>query len=163
MQLYATYMQLMQLYATILQLYATILQQFHMQLYAKYATICNYATMQLCNMQLMQLKQLYGTYATLRNFMQHATLCNNATYATMQLYATYATMQLYATYATICNYMMDKCGNFNFMQLNATICNCVGTKNVYWHDNLSSCFNECRYHQIGICRIYLPRVMIKIY
>jgi hypothetical protein len=54
------------------------------------------------------------------------------------------------------------CGNFNFMQLNATICNCVGTKNVYWHDNLSSCFNECRYHQIGICRIYLPRVMIKI-
>jgi hypothetical protein len=56
----------------------------------------------------MQLKQLYGTYATLRNFMQHATLCNNATYATMQLYA---------TYATICNYMTDKCGNFNFMQI----------------------------------------------
>jgi hypothetical protein len=72
--------------------------------------------------------QLYAT-------MQHATLCNNATYATVQLYATYATMQLYATYATISNYMMDKCGNFNFMQLNATICNCVGTKNIYWHDN----------------------------
>ena len=65
-------------------------------------------------------------------------------------------------YATICNYMTDRCGNFNFMQLNATICNCVGTENVYWHDNLSSCFNECRYHQIGIYQIYLPRVMIKI-
>jgi hypothetical protein len=47
----------MQLYET----YATILQQFRMQLYA---------TMQLCNMQLMQLQQLYGTYATLHNFMQ---------------------------------------------------------------------------------------------
>jgi hypothetical protein len=123
----------MQLYAT----YATILQQFRMQLYA---------TMQLCNMQLMQLQQLYGTYATLRNFMQ--------------LYCNY--MQLGVAISTLCNYMTDRCGNFNFMQLNATICNCVGTKNVYWHDNLSSCFNECRYHQIGICRIYLPRVMIKI-
>ena len=30
-------------------------------------------------------------------------------------------MQLYATYATICNYMMDKYGNFNFMQLYATV------------------------------------------
>jgi hypothetical protein len=38
-----------------------------------FGTICNY--MQLCNMQLMQLKQLYGTYATLRNFI--------ATYATI--------------------------------------------------------------------------------
>jgi hypothetical protein len=75
----------------------------------------------------MELMQLY------------ATLCNMQLYATMQLMQlcnymlTYATMQLYATYATICNYMMDKCGNFNFMQLNATICNCVGTKNVYWN------------------------------
>ena len=68
-------------YATIMQLYATILQQFSMQLYAN---------MQLCNMQLVQLKQLYGTYATLRNFI--------ASYATiLQL------MQLYATYETICN------------------------------------------------------------
>jgi hypothetical protein len=57
MQLYATILQLMQLYET----YATILQQFCMQLYA---------TMQLCKMQLMKLQQLYGTYATLRNFMQ---------------------------------------------------------------------------------------------
>jgi hypothetical protein len=39
----------------------------------------------------------------------------------------------------------------------------VGTTNLYSHDNLYSCFNECRYHQIGICWIYLPRVMIKIY
>jgi hypothetical protein len=54
MQLYATILRIMQLYAT----YATILQQFCMQLYA---------TMQLCN---MQLQQLYGTYATLRNFMK---------------------------------------------------------------------------------------------
>jgi hypothetical protein len=54
--------------------------------------------MQLCNMQLMQLKKLYGTYETLHNFMQiYATLCNNGTYETMQLYETYATMQLYAT------------------------------------------------------------------
>ena len=68
-------------------------------------------------------------------------------------------MQLGVAISTLCNYMADRCGNFNFMQLNATICNCVGTKNVYWHDNLSSCFNECRYHQIGICQIYLPRVM----
>jgi hypothetical protein len=52
-------------------------------------------------------------------------------YATMQLYATiYETMQLYATlcnnatYATICNYI-------------ATICKCVGTTNIYWHDNKS--------------------------
>ena len=102
MQLYATLCN-NATYATILQLYETILQQFHMQLYA---------TMQLCNMQLMQLKQLYGTYATSHNFMQLYT-----TYATMQLYATYATilqqfcMQLYATmqhatyatYATLCN------------------------------------------------------------
>ena len=50
-------------YATIcnyIATYATILQQFCMQLYA---------TMQLCNMQLMQLQQLYGTYATLRNIL----------------------------------------------------------------------------------------------
>ena len=40
----------------------------------------------------MPLKQLYGTYATLRNFMQLY-----ATYATMQLYATYVALQLYAT------------------------------------------------------------------
>jgi hypothetical protein len=125
----------MQLYATIFQLYATILQQF-MQLYA--------------TMQLMQL------YATLLQLMQlYCNLCNY-----MQLYATYATicnyMQLGVAISTLCNYMTDRCGNFNFMQLNATICNRIGTKNVYWHDNLSSCFNECRYHQIGICRIYLP-------
>jgi hypothetical protein len=77
-----------------------------------------------------------------------------------QLYCNY--MQLGVAISTLCNYMTDRCGNFNFMQLNATICNCFGTKNVYWHDNLSSCFNECRYHQIGICRIYVPPVMIKI-
>ena len=62
-----------------------------------------YENMQLCN---MQLKKLYGTYATLHNFMQYATLCNNATYATnlqqfcMKLYANmklYATMKLDAT------------------------------------------------------------------
>jgi hypothetical protein len=48
----ATILQLMQLYATTYATYATILQQFRMQLYA---------TMQLCNMQLMQL------YATICN------------------------------------------------------------------------------------------------
>jgi hypothetical protein len=37
--------------------------------------------MQLCNMQLMKRKKIYGTYETLHNFIQHATLCNNATYA----------------------------------------------------------------------------------
>ena len=51
--------------------------------------------MKLCNMQLKQLQQLYGNYATLRNFMQ--------------LYAIYATMQLMQLYATRpmlpCNYM----------------------------------------------------------
>jgi hypothetical protein len=64
--------------------------------------LCNY--MQLCNMQLMQLKQLYGTYATLRNFMQlYATLCNFT-----QLMQLYATMQHALCsfpknlYATIC-------------------------------------------------------------
>jgi hypothetical protein len=60
--------------------------------------------MQLCNMQLMQLQQLYGNYATLRNFMQ--------VYATMQLMQLYATicnktyMQLYSTRPMLpCNYM----------------------------------------------------------
>ena len=82
----ATILQLMQLYATILQL---------MQLYCN-NFVCNY--MQLCNMQLMQLQQLYGTYATLRNFMQ--------------LYATYETMKIMQQ----CNYMqlMLPC---NYMQL----------------------------------------------
>ena len=124
-----------------MQLYETILKL--MQLYCN-NFVCNY--MQLCNIQLMQLQQLYGTYATLHNFMQ--------------LYCNY--MQLGVAISTLCNYMTDRCGNFNFMQLNATICNWVGTKNVYWHDNLFFCFNECRYHQIGIYWIYLPRVMIKI-
>jgi len=36
-------------------------------------------------------------------------------------------MELYATYATICNYMTNRCGNSNFIQLNSIICNCVGT------------------------------------
>jgi hypothetical protein len=156
MQLYATYATAT--YATIcnyMQLYATI----YMQLYAticKYATICNYATCNLCNLSnFMELMQLYFIATLLQlmqlqlmqlmQLMQYATICNYG-----------------VAISTLCNYMTDRCGNFNFMQLNATICNCVGTKNVYWHDNLSSCFNECRYHQIGICRIYLPRVMIKI-
>jgi hypothetical protein len=82
-----------------------------------YATICNYATM-----------QLYATSTTLWN------LCNfTQLYATLQLMQLMQLMQLYATIcnlcclATICNYMTDRCGNFNFMQLNATICNYVGT------------------------------------
>ena len=75
MQLYAT-MQLMQLYETILKLYETILQQFCMQLYAN---------MQLCNLQLMKLKQLYGTYATLHNYIEtYATRCGNFNF--VQLY-----------------------------------------------------------------------------
>ena len=41
-----------------------------------------------------------------------------ATMQLMQLYATYATMKLYET---IGNYMTDRCGNFKFMQLYATI------------------------------------------
>ena len=36
-------------------------------------------------------------------------------------------MQLGVAISTLCNYMTDRCGNFNFMQLNATICNYVGT------------------------------------
>ena len=55
-----------------MQLYATILQL--MQLYCN-NFVCNY--MQLCNMQLMKLMQLYGTYATLWNIVPF-----------MQLYAT---------------------------------------------------------------------------
>jgi hypothetical protein len=62
MKLYATILQLMQLYATyatILQLYETILQQFRLQLYA---TICNYATCNLCNLRnFMELMKLYTT------------------------------------------------------------------------------------------------------
>jgi hypothetical protein len=114
---------------------ATILQL--MQLYCN-NFVCNY--MQLCNMQLMQLQQLY---ATIMQLMQLQQLYGNF----MQLMQL---QQLYGTYATLRNFMQLYC---NYMQL---------PKNVYWHDNLSSCFNECRYHQIGICRIYLPRVMIKI-
>ena len=141
-------MQLMQLYATMLQLYATMLQ-----LYATYAIICKYATicnyMQICN--LSNYMQLYATNATYATILQQFRM---QLYATMQLIMFFSdNMQLYATLCnneTICNYI-------------ATICNCVGTKNIYWHDNLSSCFNECRYHQIGICQIYIPRVMIKIY
>ena len=34
-------------------------------------------------------------------------------------------MQLGVAISTLCNFMMDRCGNFNFMQLNETICNCV--------------------------------------
>jgi hypothetical protein len=86
------------------------------------------------------------------NYMElYANLCNNATYATicnyMQIYATMQLMQLYAT----------------ILKLYATICNYASTTNIYSYDNLSSCFNECRYHQIGICQIYIPQVMIKIY
>jgi hypothetical protein len=118
--------------------------------------------MQLCNMQLMQLynnfvcnyMQIFN-YMQLCNFMQKCNLCNY-----MQLYAT---ILQYATICKLCNYMQLYATYATILQLNATICNCVGTTNVYWHDNLSSCFRECRYHQIGICRIYLPRVMIKIY
>jgi Fe-S-cluster containining protein len=39
----------------------------------------------------------------------------------------------------------------------------VGTTKLYSHDNLYSCFNECRYHEISIYWIYILRVMIKIY
>jgi hypothetical protein len=88
--------------ATILQLYSQILVSGQMQLYCN---LCNYmqqfrmqlyATMQLCNMQLTQL---------------YATICNY--------------MQLGVAISTLCNFMTDRCGNFNFMQLNETICNCV--------------------------------------
>jgi uncharacterized membrane protein YczE len=113
-----------------------------------YAYICNFMQL-ICNyMQLYATMQLMQLYATICNYIatiSYATICNNmqlCNYATMQL-CNY--MQLYATYATYATFMQ-------LMQLYAT-CN----------DNLSSCFNECRYHQIGICRIYLPRVMIKIY
>jgi hypothetical protein len=153
----------MQLNATMLVLYcnlcnyiATICNYIATISYAticKYATICNYAT--------------YATYATILQLMQlYANLlqlmqlyCNNFICNYVQI-CNY--IQLGVAISTLCNYMTDRCGNFNFMQLNVTICNYVGTNNVYWHDNLSSCFNECRYHQIGICHIYLPRVMIKI-
>ena len=99
--------------------------------------------------------QLYSQILVSGQMQLYCILCNY-----MQLYCNY--MQLGVAISTLCNYMTDRCGNFNFMQLNATICNCVGTKNVYWHGNFSSCFNEFRYHQIGFCQIYLPRVMIKI-
>jgi hypothetical protein len=128
----ATILQLMQLYFNLcnnlcnyIATYATILQQFRMQLYATMQLmqlycnnfVCNY--MQLCNMQLMKLQQLYGTYATLHNLWN---LCN------------YATICNLCNYATICNYMTDRCGNFNFMQLYATmlvlycnLCNYIAT------------------------------------
>ena len=96
----ATILQLMQLYfnyilkywwvvkCNYIESYATIWNYLHlMQLMQLYCNnfVCNY--MQLCN---MQLKQLYGTYATLRNFMQ--------------LYATYATMWwIGVTISTLCN------------------------------------------------------------
>ena len=71
-----------------------------MQLYCNY--IATYATI------LQQFRmQLYAT-------MQHAT------YATLCNY-----MQLGVEISTLCNFMTDRCGNFNFMQLNETICNCV--------------------------------------
>ena len=48
-----------------------------------YATICNYATCNLCNLSnFMNLCKFTKLYATLRN------LCNNATYATICNYAT---------------------------------------------------------------------------
>jgi hypothetical protein len=75
-----------------------------------YCNLCNY----------MQL------YCNLCNYM-YATICNN--YATMQLCNLQQTlcnyMQLGVAISTLCNFMMDRCGNFNFMQLNETICNCV--------------------------------------
>ena len=115
---------------------------------ATYATICNYIAI-ICN---------YIATISYATICKYATICNYATYATilqlMQLYCNY--MQLGVAISTLCNYMTDRCGNFNFMKLNATICNYVGTKNVYCHNNLSSCFNECGYHQIGIYLIYLP-------
>jgi hypothetical protein len=94
------------------------------------------------NATILQLMQLYATILQLMQLY-----CNNFVCNYMQLMQL---QQLYGTYATLRNFMQLYC---NYMQL---------PKNVYWHDNLSSCFNECRYHQIGICRIYLPRVMIKI-
>jgi hypothetical protein len=75
-----------------------------MQLYCN-TFVCNY--MQLCNMQLMKLKQLYGTYATLRNFI--------ATYATI--------LQLYETICNLCNYIATYATYATILQLYATICN----------------------------------------
>jgi hypothetical protein len=95
--------------ATILQLYSQILVSGQMQLYCN---LCNY-------MQLMQM-QLYC------NCMQLYEICNYATcnlHNFMQLYCNY--MQLGVAISTLCNFMTDRCGNFNFMQLNETICNCV--------------------------------------
>jgi hypothetical protein len=136
-----------------------------MQLYCNYNLLQLYSNIgEWSNATILQLMQLYATILQLMQHMQlYATILQQyATYATilqqfrMQLYATMQLcnfmqlQQLYGTYATLRNFMQLYC---NYMQL---------PKNVYWHDNLSSCFNECRYHQIGICRIYLPRVMIKI-
>ena len=97
MQLYynlCNYMQLMQLYATILQLYATRCGNFNfMQLYDRsvwqfqlYATKCNYVG------TILQLMQLYATYATILQLMQlYATIWNyiaTISYATICKYAT---------------------------------------------------------------------------
>jgi hypothetical protein len=95
--------------ATILQLYSQILVSGQIQLYCN---LCNYM-------------QLYCNLCNYIATILYATICN---YATMQ-HATYATlcnyMQLGVAISTLCNFMMDRCGNFNFMQLNETICNCV--------------------------------------
>ena len=105
--------------ATILQLYSQILVSGQMQLYCN---LCNYMQLYATILQLMQLMQLYCNNFVC-NYMQ---LCNYATcnlHNFMQLYCNY--MQLGVAISTLCNFMMDRCGNFNFMQLNETICNCV--------------------------------------
>jgi hypothetical protein len=121
----------MQLYCNfILQLYSQILVSGQMQLYCN---LCNYiATIfsnigEWSNATILQLMQLYATYATiLQQFRMQL-------YATMQLcnMQLMQLQQLYGTYETLRNFMQLYC---NYMQL---------PKNVYWHDNLSSCFNEC--------------------
>ena len=64
------------------------------------------------NMKLYATMQLYETMQLIMFFSDN-----------MQLYATMKLMQLYATLWKNATY--------------ATICNCVGTTNVYWHDNKS--------------------------
>jgi hypothetical protein len=84
-------------------------------------------------MQLMQLKQLYGTYATLRNILMVHIFPNRGIFhistifyieTILQLYSQILVsgqMQLYCIYATICNYMQLYCNLCNYIATYATI------------------------------------------
>ena len=108
----------MQLYCNLCNYIATICNYIAT---ISYATICNYATCNLCNFyNFMELMQIYET------------LCNY--------------MQLGVAISTLCNFMTDRCGNFNFMQLNETICNCVESETCC--NDIATYATICNYMQL---------------